>query len=68
MGYRMCMNIHKKISPEAKLFICDVNQTVLDTFIKESKGQAEVAVLGTPKDVALKAVRPSSLCISLEWY
>jgi hypothetical protein len=57
MGFGMCSNIHSKIKPEDHLSICDINQAALDRFIQESKGQAKVEILKTPKDVAKQCVR-----------
>lgn len=62
MGYRMCANIHKRIAADAKLFICDVNPSVLDTFVKESPGRAKVATLKTPKEIAENAVSTARRC------
>ena len=57
MGYPMCMNIHARIPSDAKLFICDVNQSVLDRFVSESSGKAIVTILQTPKEIAEYSVR-----------
>ena len=59
MGFGMCSNIRSKIKPDDQLFICDINQSALNRFIEESKGQANIEVLKTPKDVAEQCV-----CIS----
>ena len=56
MGFGMCSNIHAKISSDDELYICDVNQAALDRFVEESKGQAKVEILKTPKDVAKRCV------------
>lgn len=56
MGFGMCSNIHAKINNEDELFICDINQSALDRFVQESKGQAKVHILKTPKDVAEQCV------------
>ena len=52
----MCTNIHAKINPDYQLFICDLNQAALDRFLQESKGQAKLTILPTPKDVAEQCV------------
>ena len=52
MGYPMCINIQAKIAADCKLYICDVNQHVLDQFMAEAKGKAEITILKTPKEVA----------------
>ena len=57
MGYGMCTNIHSKIPSDAQLFICDINKSVLETFVKESPGSAEITVLDTPKEIAERSVR-----------
>lgn len=57
MGYGMCSNIHAKIPSDAKLYICDINESVLDKFVKESAGQAKVEILQTPKDITEHSVR-----------
>ena len=57
MGFGMCSNIHAKIKPDDQLFICDINQSTLERFIQESKGQAKLEILKTPKDVAEQCVR-----------
>ena len=57
MGYPMCMNIHAKIPSDAKLFICDVNQSVLDRFVSESLGKAMTTVLKTLKEISEYSVR-----------
>lgn len=67
MGYRMCTNVHEKMPSDGKLFICDVNQSVLHTFVQEAKGQAEVKILKTPRDVAQHAVR-ITLALALEHF
>ena len=56
MGFGMCTNIHAKINPDDQLFICDINQAALERFLQESKGEAKVAILPTPKDVAEQCV------------
>ena len=56
MGYGMCSNIHAKINTDDELYICDVNQAQLDRFVSESKGQAKVTILKTPKEVAEQCV------------
>lgn len=56
MGYRMCSNIHKKISGDANLFICDVDETVLENFVKESSGKAKITILNTPREITERAV------------
>ena len=56
MGFGMCTNIHAKINPDDQLFICDINQAALERFLQESKGQAKVTILPTPKDVAEQCV------------
>ena len=56
MGYPMCLNIHAKIPSDAKLFICDINEGVLDKFVKESSGKAMVTILKTPKTIAEHSV------------
>lgn len=56
MGYGMCTNIHSKIKSSDELYICDINQAQLDRFLAETKGQAKVEILKTPKDIAEQCV------------
>jgi hypothetical protein len=57
MGFGMCSNIHAKIKPDDQLFIYDINQSALNRFVQESKGQAKIETLTTPKGVAEQCVR-----------
>ena len=57
MGFGMSMNIQKKIPADAQFFICDVNRAVLDKFVQEAQGQAQISILDTPKDIVENAVR-----------
>ena len=61
MGFGMCLNIHTKIPPDDQLFICDVNQPVLDKFVNESSGNAKVTILKTPKEIAAHSVSFSTV-------
>ena len=67
MGYGMCLSIHSKIPPDAQLFICDVNETVLQRFVEESPGKARVEILNSPKDIAEHCVSIGSSSSILIW-
>ncbi|KAI8954080.1 3-hydroxyisobutyrate dehydrogenase, variant [Xylaria longipes] len=52
MGWGMAMNLRQKTPKEAKMVICEINESRRDQFIQEAQSKGVVAVVNTPREVA----------------
>lgn len=55
MGWGMAMNIRKKISSKATMYINDVNTSACERFKDETKDHGPVEIVSTAKDAATKS-------------
>lgn len=56
MGYPMALNFRAKMPARSKLVVCDVNQSRVEEFLKQSKSLGPVDVASCPKEVAEQCV------------
>ena len=57
MGFPMARNLLLGLGPEKTLLICDVSTEVIDRFVKEAQGPADVKVTSNGFEAAKAAVR-----------
>lgn len=55
MGYGMALNVRKKLSPTAKMFINDINAAACERFVAESSEYGPVEIVASAKDAASKS-------------
>jgi len=56
MGHGMAKNIALKMGESSKLYVYDINQTAVDTFVMEYGQNGRVASVGSPREIAEKCV------------
>lgn len=56
MGWGMAMNLRQKIPKEAKMVICEINESRRNQFIQEVQSKGAVTVANSPKEVAEQSV------------
>lgn len=56
MGHGMAKNIALKMGGSSKLYVYDINQTAVETFVREYGQNGKVASVGSPKEIAEKCV------------
>ncbi|KAI0863682.1 3-hydroxyisobutyrate dehydrogenase, variant [Xylaria cubensis] len=52
MGWGMAMNLRQKIPKEAKMVICEINESRRNQFIEEAQSRGVVTVVNSPREVA----------------
>ncbi|KAI0191714.1 3-hydroxyisobutyrate dehydrogenase, variant [Xylaria flabelliformis] len=52
MGWGMAMNLRQKIPKEAKMVICEINESRRNQFIEEVQSRGVVTVANSPREVA----------------
>lgn len=56
MGHGMAKNIALKMGESCKLYVYDINQAVLETFVSEYGQNGRVTAAGSPREIAEKCV------------
>jgi hypothetical protein len=56
MGHGMAKNIALKMGDLSKLFVYDINQDAVDTFVAEYNQNGKVNSAGSPREIAEKCV------------
>lgn len=57
MGHGMAKNIALKMGDSSKLFVYDINQEAVRTFVAEYNQNEKVNSAGSPREIAEKCVR-----------